>query len=517
MLSPALPVTGRSRSRRQRRTVTAAGLTALLALSACNSDDKDPVATPTSSAATAASSAPASSAPAETSSAPASSAPAESSSAPATGEKVTINWFVGLGTGCDQGQPAKQQKVIDAFNAANPDITLKMTCVANVNAAKTLATQISGGKGPDLVGPVGIRGANQFEGQWLDLGPLIESQKFDTSIFSEEAMKSQTSTDGTQVALPFATFPSAMWFNKELFDEAGLDYPPQKYGEKYADGSDWTWDKVRELAKKLTIDSAGKDATDPAFNAAKVVQWGYHAQFHETGLQRSGTLFGPGSFGADDKKTAQITPEWLQGWKWRHEMIWKDKTSPNNAQLQSDTLKKGNAFQTGKIAMAHTHLWYTCCVKDSKEKALTFWDFAATPSNNGKVTAPLHSDSIRILKDTKNPEQAFKVLTYFMTTGMTELVGIYGGMPANAALQDDFFANLDKTWTQKPNWEVLKEGLNYPDVPNHESWTPAFNKTEERAAVLGTKIMTDANLDLDAEAEKMKADMQKLFDAEPAK
>jgi multiple sugar transport system substrate-binding protein len=488
MLTPVLTASGRPRSQRQRHTMTAAVVTALLALAACDGS-KGQTAGPS----------------------PAGSAPV--SAAAPKGEKVTINWFVGLGTGADQGQPAKQQKVVDAFNASQNEIELKMTVVANINAAKTLATQISGGKGPDIVGPVGIRGSNQFEGQWLDLTPLVGSQKFDTSIFDSEAMKSQTDIDGNQVALPFGVFPSMIWFNKDLFDEAGLEYPPQKHGEKYADGSDWDWNKLRELAKKLTVDAAGKDATDPAFNPDKVVQWGFHSQFSENNLQRNGTLFGAGSFGAEDKKTAQVPPQWLEGWKFRHDMIWKDHSAPNAKQLASDTLNKGNAFQTGKVAMATTHLWYTCCVKDSKDKALTFWDVAAVPSYNGKITAPLHSDSFRILKSSKNPEAAFKVLTYFLTTATPDLLKIYGAMPANKTLQDAFFASLDETWTQKPNWGVVKEALNYPDIPNHESWTPMFTKTEDRAAVLGTKINTDPNLDLDAEAKKLTGDLQKIFDA----
>jgi multiple sugar transport system substrate-binding protein len=491
--------------------VTAAGLTALLALSACNSDKKTN-ATPTASNTPAASTAaPSSTAPVESSSAPSSTAPAETTSAP-TGEKVTVTWFVGLGTGADQGQPEKEQKVVDAFNASQNEVTLKMTVVQNVNAQKTLATQLAGGKGPDIVGPVGIKGTNQFEGQWLDLAPLIASQKFDTSVYSEESMKSQTDIDGKQVAIPFGVFPSMVWYNKDLFDEAGIDYPPAKFGDKYADGSEWTWDKLRELAKKLTLDSAGKDATDPAFNPDKVVQWGYHPQFGDS-LQHVGTMYGAGSFGADDKKTAQIPPQWLQAWKDRHDMIWKDHSTPSAKQFNSDTLNKGNAFQTGKIAMATTHLWYQCCVKDSKNKALTFWDLAAMPSYNGKITAPLHADSFRILKTSTHPEAAFKVLAYFLTTGNADLLEIYGSMPAIQSQQDAFFKKLDETWTQHPNWGVVKEALNYADVPNHESWTPAFVKTDERSGVLNTKINTDPKLDLDAEAKTMQADMQKLFDA----
>lgn len=518
MLTPDLPVTGRARSRRQRRALTAAGLCALIVLTACGGKSKTAKSTPsaTPSATTAASSASSSASEAASSSATeaASSSATESSSSAAggTGEKVTINWFVGLGTGADQGQPAKEKAVVDAFNAANPDINLKMTIVANAQAATTLATQIAAGNGPDIVGPVGIRGSNQFEGQWLDLAPLVESQKFDTSIFEKAQMDAQKDSSGAQTALPFGVYPSFLWYNKALFDDAGLPYPPQKWGDQY-DGKEWNTDALKELAKKLTVDADGNDATSPKFNPDKVVQWGYHEQFGEGSLQRHGSLFGAGSFVADDKKTAQIPPQWLAEWKWRQEMVWKDHSSPNAKQLAGDTLNKGNAFETGKIAMAHTHLWYLCCMKDSKDKPQTFWDIAALPSYNGKITATLHSDSFRLMKATKHPEQAFKVLAYFLTTGAPDLLKIYNAMPANSKLQDDYFASLDKVWTQHPNWQVAKDALQYPDVPNHEGWTPAFTKAETRAQVLGTKLITDPKTDLDAEAKSLQADLQKIFDA----
>ena len=42
-------------------------------------------------------------------------------------------------------------------------------------------------------------------------------------------------TDATegQLGLPFAIFPTFLSYNKELFDEAGLNYPPAEYGEPY--------------------------------------------------------------------------------------------------------------------------------------------------------------------------------------------------------------------------------------------------------------------------------------------
>ncbi|MEP7055643.1 MAG: extracellular solute-binding protein [Actinomycetota bacterium] len=499
--------------------MTAIALVALMTLAACSKKDSPKVAASSTSSSAASSSAAESSAESSapaSSSAPESSAPA-SSSAPATGDKVTVNWFVGLGTGANPEQLDAQKKVVDGFNASQSEITLKLTVVTNTTAATNLATQIAGGKAPDLVGPVGIRGSNQFEGQWLDLAPLVASQKFDTSKFDQKQMDAAKDANGVQTALPFGVYPSFIWYNKDLFDAAGVAYPPHKFGDKYADGREWNMDTLRDIAKKLTQDSDGNDASSPKFNPDKIVEWGYNEQFGADSLQKTGTFFGAGSFVADDKKTAQIPKDWLDGWKWHYDMVWKDHSAPNNKQLQSDTLNKGNAFVTGKVAMTHVHTWYVCCMKDSKNKAKTFWDIAAVPSNNGKITAALHQDTFRILKSTAHPEQAFKVLSYFLTTAAPDLLKLYNAMPADPSLQDAYFASLDKDWPQKVDWQVAKDALKYPDVPNHEGWTPSFTKAETRAAVLGTKLITSPGLDLDAEAKSLQADLQKIFDAAPSK
>lgn len=521
MSSPVVPATGRLRARRQRRAAVALGLAVVVTLAACNSDSKTGSTAAKTSPTTAASASSSSSASTtdstSASAVESSSSPVASSSAPTDGKKTNIVWYVGLGGGGDPGQPAKEQKVVDAFNASQSAINLKLTVVTNANATKTLATQISGGNGPDIVGPVGVKGSNAFDGQWADMAPMMASQKFDTSGYDAAAIKSFL-IDGKQVGLPSGVYPSYVWYNKDLFDEAGVEYPPAKWGDKYADGTPWNWDKLREISKKLTLDSAGKDATDPAFDSKKVVQWGYDPQFSEGDLTRWSAQNGAGSFVADDGKTAQIPPLWLEQWKRRHDMIFKDFSSPSKKQLDSDTLQKGNPFPTGKVAIVTTHLWYICCATTGSDatknkKAQTFWDNAAMPANSaGTVTSPLHSDSFRILETSKNKEAAFTAIAYFLTTAGKEMQQIFGAMPPTKDLQDDFFTTLDKTWTQKPNWQVVKDALQYPDIPNHEANMPNFVKANERITVTATKIYSDPNLDIDAEAKLLQGDLQKIFD-----
>ena len=79
-----------------------------------------------------------------------------------------------------------------------------------------------------------------------------QASGFDTSIFDPALIKFYQTEEG-QVGLPFAVFPGAMYFIPAMFDEAGLAYPPQKYGDKYKmpDGNrvDWNWDTVTKVAK----------------------------------------------------------------------------------------------------------------------------------------------------------------------------------------------------------------------------------------------------------------------------
>jgi hypothetical protein len=69
-------------------------------------------------------------------------------------------------------------------------------------------------------------------------------------------------------------FVSVIYYNRDLFDAAGLAYPPHEYGQPYADGSEWTIDKMEELAMLLTLNAHGNDATSPDFDPGLAVQWG---------------------------------------------------------------------------------------------------------------------------------------------------------------------------------------------------------------------------------------------------
>jgi multiple sugar transport system substrate-binding protein len=441
------------------------------------------------------------------------SAPAEPA---APGAPVRIRWFVGLGAGSDEPTFAPQQAIVDQFNASQNEIELVLEIVDNDTAYDTLATQIAGGNAPDLVGPVGIRGRDSFKGAWLDLQPLMDANNYDLSDFDPAMVDFYRVQEEGQLGIPFAIFPSFVLYNIDLFDEAGLAYPPHEYGAPYvdADGNEreWNMDTLRELAMELTVDAGGNDATSDDFDSTNIVQFGWMNQW--TDPRGVGTFFGSGSLVADDG-SAQVPAAWEDAWRWTYAGWWEDWFIPNGPYGGAEFLQgPGGPFSSGNLAMMHNHLWYvaTWALGDVNFS----WDLAATPSYNGEITSKMHADTFGILKSSKNPEAAFQVLTYLLSPEVApQLLDIYGGMPARISLQEPWLNNYFETNFpgQNIDKQVVIDSMEYADNPNHESYMPSFLETTDRYNEFWNRLANEPGLDFDAELAKFKTDLQGIFSA----
>ncbi len=307
---------------------------------------------------------------AEASQPAASAAPSEVAITPApinadapgpNGGKV-IRWFIGLGTGGKPDQIAAETKVADDFNNSQKDVYLSVEIYDNRVASNQLQIEIAAGNAPDIIGPVGVEGLNIFRSQILDLSDLVTSQNFDMSNIDPKLVEFwKMGENDAMIGLPFATYPSFMYYNKNLFDEADLPYPPTKVGEQYQ-GKTWDMEAVRQLGMKLTVDKNGNDATSSDFDANSIVQWGFDSQWADNNPVAESTIFGAFSVVGDDGKTAQIPDPLKTGLEWYSNGVWKDHFIPTYAQIRSDLLGPDNEFSTGNLAMAETHSWYMCCI-----------------------------------------------------------------------------------------------------------------------------------------------------------
>jgi len=384
----------------------------------------------------------------------------EPDSSEPTGEVVEIRWFCCLGAGDDPAQVEVEQAVADAFNESQTGIHVELEVVEYEEAYDALNLQINSPNPPDVVGPAGISGAEAFHGQWLDLEPLVESTGYDLSQFAEGAVDFYRSDEFGLEGLPFAIFPSMLYYQRDMFDEADLEYPPHAYGDPYVlDGEEVTWnfETLRELALRLTVDENGNDATSADFDPEAIVQWGYEPQYQD--LRAQGSYWGPGKLVADDGTTAEIPEHWQDAWKWFYDGVWTDHFIMNEAQQQDPTIgATGNPFQSGNVAMGLSHLWYTCCASAVDEEGNFVdepnWDVAAVPENDGTVTSNFNADTFRILEASNHPDEAFTFLTYLLGEASDELLQLYGGLPGREEAQQAFFDGPD-FWIAVPAGEVF--------------------------------------------------------------
>jgi len=435
--------------------------------------------------------------------------------------KTCVRWFVGLGTGTDPGQITIQEEVVADFNASQDKIQLIIE-IYPFNAAKdTLSTQIASDNGPDIVGPVGWGGSNAFYGQWLDLTDEIKAQNFDTTMFDPALVKFYQTEEG-QIGLPFAVYPGAMYFVPAMFDESGLKYPPQKYGDKYEmpDGTmvDWNWETATKVAQLLTVDKNGANAIEAGFDPTQIVQVGYAPQWQSAASV--GTFYGGAAKvfegGKKGEYKSTIPDSWKAGFKWYYDGMWsKNPFTATGALAGAPEFGAGNLFNAGKAAMGLTQTWYTCCLGDFA-KAGNEFQLAIQPMGaDGVVHGRVDADTYRVWKGTKNPDATFTALAYLITTGGDKLLPAYGAMPAIASKTDAFFAkkSTDYPFVTKESWDVFIQGLAYPDAPSAEqyqpNWTEAYARMDTFKSLMETTSPDKFNFE--KEYQKLVDDLNVIY------
>lgn len=447
---------------------------------------------------------------------------------PAMAEKVQIRWFVGLGTGTNPEQLPGQEKIVEEFNASQDRIELVLEVVPYDAARDTLATQIASGNGPDIIGPVGWGGSAAFYGQWLDLAPYIEESGYDLSVFDPALVEFYQTEEG-QVGLPFLVFPAAVYYVPAYFDEAGLAYPPQAYGEQYElDGEmvDWNWETFTEVARRLTVDSSGVDATQDGFDKNSIVQVGFSPQW-QTHVAYAGAYRGGAAnivSGSAGSYSVNFPQSWKDALKWYYDGMYGEQPFMATGPLAGAAeFGGGNLFNSGKAAMAITPIWYTCCLGDFATAGLEFQAGALPVGDDGVPHGRVDADTFRVWKGTKNPAEAFEVLSFLigprgtevLVVGADDVAAPYGGFPALAQYQEGYFNSLKERYPfmTDVSVEVFQASLAYPDNPSAEQWQPNWNEAWARQQTFFDLLQNTApdQLDFDAEWQKMVDDVNAIY------
>ncbi len=284
--------------------------------------------------------------------------------------------------------------LIEPFQQQFPNITVNNSAVAGYDAYwQKIQTLYATGEAPDIYAmSVGYEWDFANEEKIIDLDDRIRAEMSAEEYFQTTLpMLRYPDPTGRLYAFPFQWVCSVLYYNKDLFDSAGVPYPD----------STWTYDTLLDAAKELTGDG----------------QFGFNSNSAHTQLDPAIYANG-GKVLNDDYKTCALasSPEAIETIQWFVDLIATHKVAPDANQSRDIGLGTANSpFQSGQVAMVIDGSWQI-----STTQGVDFnWDIAMVPS--GRATRAIYGgpDSLSISAETEHVEEAWQFLKYAVGSART--------------------------------------------------------------------------------------------------
>lgn len=427
-------------------------------------------------------------------------AAAAPTAAPAGG-KATVTIFVGMGTGTAPEQQTAQNALMDEWNSAHEDIKIEYMYVTYDESRTKWAAMLAAGTPPAINMPSGVEQVGRFKDTNLDIGPYLERDNVDLSDFGDlipEVGKYQGITYGVVMGV----YPSVVYYNENLFDTAGVDYPTHTWADKA-----WNYEAMVEMSKKLSLDANGKDATASDFDAASENQWGYDEINCGLSINGLAVAFGAKNMGwSDDFRTLYFNQQpWIDRLQWISDAVWKWYIMPSAEQ----TSAAAPGFNTGKLGIDHCHSW-----RIGEMTELPFhWNVGAVPAGpTGIVSAQSDVDGFLICNRFASLEAAWTVAKWAMQPEqMIRLDTCWGGLPPRASLQEQYTKQLNEKYPDL-DMKVFFDSLGYIDIPNHESYIPRYGEIWDAYNAGQQKVLTGEVKDAKTVLDEVQATCQGYLD-----
>lgn len=248
------------------------------------------------------------------------------SSLPALSEEI-VWWSPNWGE-------ARAQEMVKQFEAANPDVTVRLEVTVANGLQNRILTVLRSGSPPDL-----IDASMQWVAPFAATGKLMALDEFakNSSVKLDDLLPASidySSYDGKLYGLPYRAQTLGMIYNKGLYREAGLDpdKPPQ------------TWDELIDASKKLTRTNA---KGQPQYGMG--IAGGGENTNMITRLVPFIWMNGGDIFSEDGKTAVVNSPETVEAVKFYTDMLTVHKAAPPST-LQNDGTALRRLFATGTIA-----------------------------------------------------------------------------------------------------------------------------------------------------------------------
>lgn len=335
------------------------------------------------------------------------------------------------------------------YEEKHPDIDIQIEETTFKDHFTKLETQAQGQVMPDIFtmnGPNFVKFVSN--GVLEPLDEHMDKLNFKKEDFPKGLIDLYT-YEGKLYGIPKDWDLTALFYNKEIFDQAGVEYPNEN----------WTWDDFVKAAEKLTNKEKGIWGT----SAKSMTQEG----IYDTIPQSGGYIISE-----DKKKSGYDSPEAEAGVKRWTELIEKG-ISPDLKTL-TDT-PDNDLFKAGKIAMVYLGSWRVPeFFGDASFKDKV--DLQIMPLIK-KRAATIHGLSYALAKDSKNKDAALDFMAYLASKEVNELWASKGTViPAlNESLKTWEASYPDKNL--KAYVDELEYSVPYPVSKN----TPVWNQYENDA------------------------------------
>jgi multiple sugar transport system substrate-binding protein len=325
-------------------------------------------------------------------------------------------------------------EMIAIFEAAHPNIKIKVETAPFDNYFSRLQTMIAGGTAPDIF-ELNYENFITYasRGLLLDLNTLAAADSsFDPSLYYPRANEA-FQYNGMQLGLP-ATFSTVvLFYNKDMFDQAGLPYPQEN----------WTWADAVDASKQLTDTAAG------VYGLHSGIQfWEFYKKAAQNNCQ---------FFNEDQTEVLINSPECVEALETMISFIETEKVMPSAAEMGG--LSDGDLFLQEKLAMTVTGIWMFAGFSE----APFAWDIEVEPGMAENATH-FFANAVSVFAASKHPQEAWEWVKFFTSDPDMARIRVESGWELPALNNPDYFdAYLQQT--PPDNRLAVFNSLKYAIVP----------------------------------------------------
>jgi multiple sugar transport system substrate-binding protein len=317
----------------------------------------------------------------------------------------TVWWFATNGLAKEEEDAWKG--IFAQFEKENGKLKVQFT---NATSNDKYTAAIAGGTYPDVHEPVTKELPSWVSLQAdIDMTSYVQKAKINAADYTASQLK-KVIFNGKWYGIPWDTSPAVIFYNKTLFQKAGVAEPPKKWGDP-----NWTWDAFLQAAKRTTTGS-GADAT---FGYNQTNWWVYYNPW---------AWSNGGDFSDTARTKITVTDSaYSDAYQWYADLRNVQHVAPDAQQAKQAT------WNNGKVAMMSTGSYGTVGM-DVRMKS-TDWDIAPYPSGKNGVFTRAPADCCCMVNHAPHPDDGMTVIQF--VTGITgqKMLAQAGYVPVLKAAQ----------------------------------------------------------------------------------